>query len=291
MIKKFKAKRKIRNDILLKYLGLILLMVFIIKLCISLILKIPLLNYAFSYNKISKIKEYIIESTLNKPMYLLDYKKYDNAISITDENIIPTNFIENETLNIYIYNTHQKEAYSDGKTVVDASNYIKEKLKDSNINTLVEDKDITEFMRVNNISYSNSYYASKFFVEDALKDNKYDLIIDLHRDALAKEYVTLKNKNKSYAKILFVVGGENKNCKVNYKLANDINNKIKSKYPKLTRGVIVKSGKGVDGVYNQNLNANMILLEVGSENSSFDEVKNTLDLIVPIIGEYINEKR
>lgn len=266
-------------------------MIFIIKLCISLILKIPLINYSFSHNKVSKIKEYIIESTINKPIYLLDYKKYNNYISIEDENIIPTNFIENESASIYIYNTHQKEAYSDKKTVVDAARYIKDKMNGYNINILVEDKDITEFMRVNNISYSNSYYASKFFIEDALEKNKFDLIIDLHRDALAKEYATLQNKGKSYAKILFVVGGENKNYKSNYNVANAINEKIKLEYPKITRGVIVKSGKGVDGVYNQNLNGNIILLEIGSENSSFEEVKNTIDLIVPIIGEYIYEKR
>lgn len=291
MIKKFKTKKRIRNDILLKYLGLILLMLFIIKICIFLILKIPLTNFVFSYNKINKIKKYVVESTINKPIFLLDYTNIDNNITFEEENIIPTNFIQNDIKNIYIYNTHQKEGYKDNKSVLDASWYLMKKFNEMNINALVENNDITEFMRINNINYSNSYYASKFFVNDAISKNKYDLIIDLHRDALDWKTVTLETKKKNYAKILFVVGGENKNYKLNYKVANEINERIKKKYPKLTRGVIVKSGKGVDGVYNQDIADNIILLEIGSENSTFLEVQNTIDLIVPIIGEYIYEKK
>ena len=34
----------------------------------------------------------------------------------------------------------------------------------------------------------------------------------------------------------------------------------------------------------------MILLELGSNTSSFEEVKNTITLLAPIIGEYLHEK-
>jgi stage II sporulation protein P len=123
-----------------------------------------------------------------------------------------------------------------------------------------------------------------------MSKNKLDLIIDLHRDSVDKKLVTYKIDGKSYAKILFVVGGENKNYKDNYSLSHHLNNMIASKYPDISRGIIIKSGKNVNGVYNQNLSKDMILLELGSNNSSFEEVKNTITLLAPIIGEYLHEK-
>ena len=72
-------------------------------------------------------------------------------------------------------------------------------------------------------------------------------------------------------------------------MTNKINDKIKAKYPSLTRGVIGKEGKGNNGVYNQDLNPKMTLLEIGGEENTIDEVLNTIELIAPIIGEYINE--
>ena len=166
-----------------------------------------------------------------------------------------------------------------------------EELNKYNINVIVEKRDITEFMRTNNISYSYSYYASKFYIKDMMEKNNFDLLIDLHRDSVDKKFVTLKMNGKSYAKILFVIGGENKNYKDNYSLVHHINNMIISKYPDISRGIIVKSGKNVNGIYNQDISKNIILLELGSDKSSFDEVKNTIILLSPIIGEYLHEKR
>ena len=68
-------------------------------------------------------------------------------------------------------------------------------------------------------------------------------------------------------------------------------NLIAAKYPTLTRGIVVKTGNNVNGIYNQDLADNIILLEVGGHNNSFDEVNNTIIVIAQIIGDYINEKR
>ena len=102
---------------------------------------------------------------------------------------------------------------------------------------------------------------------------------------------TYVGKKNNYAKILFVIGGENKNYKKNYSLAKEINDRIYKKYPKICRGIIVKTGKNVNGIYNQNISKNIILIEIGGNNNSFKEVKNTIDLIGPIIGDYLYEKR
>ena len=288
MSKHFKSKKKLRHDILIKYLLIIVLFYVIIRLCLMLVLKSPVLKLTFKHNKLESYKEYIVSSTLNNPQYMLTfYQKQNETI---DDAILATYIVNDKPL-VYIYNTHQKEAYNNGKTVLDASYLMKQELSKYNIDTIVEESDITEFMKVNNLSYNYSYYASKFYVKDTLSKNKLDLIIDLHRDAVSKNVSTVQIENKKYAKVLFVIGGENKNYKKNYSLAQKLNNLIAAKYPTLTRGIVVKTGNNVNGIYNQDLADNIILLEVGGHNNSFDEVNNTIIVIAQIIGDYINEKR
>ena len=51
-----------------------------------------------------------------------------------------------------------------------------------------------------------------------------------------------------------------------------------------------KQGYGVNGVYNQDLASNVILIEIGGHENNIDEVNNTLDLVADAIKEYLNEK-
>ena len=48
-----------------------------------------------------------------------------------------------------------------------------------------------------------------------------------------------------------------------------------------------KSGSNVNGLYNQDLNGNMILLELGANENTIDEVQNTVEAIVPIMSAYL----
>ena len=265
MAKRFKSKRKLRHNIIVKYIFLIILCYLIIKLCLFLTFKIPILKFVFKHNKLEEYKNYIVDSTINNPQYMLPYFEENNIKS--NSNDIQAFYIKNEIKKptVYIYNTHQKEAYSNGMTVLDAAYVMEEKLKNNNIDVIVEKRDITEFMRTNNISYSYSYYASKFYVQDALEKNNLDLLIDLHRDATNKEASNIQ--------------------------INGVNYIINNKYKDLSRGIIIKTGKNVNGIYNQNLSNKIILLELGCNNSTFEEVQNTINLISPLIGEYLYETR
>ena len=89
---------------------------------------------------------------------------------------------------------------------------------------------------------------------------------------------------------MFVVGKEHDNYLKNLENTKRLNDMIKDKYPTLTRGVLEKEGAGVNGIYNQDLGSNIMLIEVGGNYNNISEVANTIDLIIPIIGEYINEK-
>ena len=114
-------------------------------------------------------------------------------------------------------------------------------------------------------------------------------MIDLHRDAIPASSSTVEIDGKKYAKVLFVVGIEHANYAPNLELATKLNDMIKEKYPTLTRVVITKGGKGVDGIYNQDLSSKIILIECGGNENSIDEVMNTIEILSEIIKEYLGD--
>jgi len=266
-------------------------------------------------------KENIFEKTLDilykidlkKPITILEhvfnYEEEIKGVVVTSSDDIVesvnSTYIEDPTPltiekpRVYIYNTHQTENYSYKKyedynitpNVMMSSYILREKLNNKGIPTLVETTNVKDLLNANSWSYSSSYKASRFFVKDTIeKYSSLDLIIDLHRDAVKKSASTTEINNKKYAKVLFVIGKEHKNYEKNLKLANTLNNKIKEKYPSLTRGVMLKSGKNVNGIYNQDLNEKIILIECGGYENTLEEVMNTLEILSTIIEEYLGGK-
>ena len=71
------------------------------------------------------------------------------------------------------------------------------------------------------------------------------------------------------------------------KFTEELNNKLNEKYPGLSRGIYKKKGPGVNGVYNQDFDPNTILIEVGGEENTIDEVYNSCRAISIILTEYI----
>lgn len=198
---------------------------------------------------------------------------------------------------VYIYNSHQLENYNNDNlsiygitpNVLMASYLLKEKLNKSGIATIVEDTDLTEFLDLNKWNYANSYKASRMFILD--KINTYDTIkylIDIHRDSAKKEMTSVEINGKNYARILFVVGLEHKNYQKNLDLANNINKMFTENYPGISRGVYKKEGAGVDGIYNQDITGNSMLIEVGGIDNNIDEVMNTINAINDVLVRYIN---
>lgn len=262
-------------------------------------------NYHLLYEKkaddlISKLFSKVLN--VNEPVSILEntfhFKANDTPMAyVSNPQIEEVQKLEvNPT--VYIYNTHQSEAYQgealEGYNikpgVMMASYILQDKLAKQNIKADVMEDNIVDYLNLNNMKYSKSYVASRKFLTDALnKYSGYKLIIDLHRDALSKDKSTVIINNKSCAKISFVIGEDHDNYEANLNVANTINDKIKVKYPSLTRGIISKGGVGSNGIYNQDLNPNIILIEIGGPENTIDEVLNTIELLAPIIGEYINE--
>lgn len=258
-------------------------------------------NYAYTgieNNHITeKIYRYLKENIFNSPVNLLKSElKYNNE----EKEVISFVYGEPVLPLVYIYNSHQGETYSREyledynitPDVLMASNMLKDKLEDIGINSIVEESDILAYMKENNLNHAGSYKASRTFLSKAI--NNYpsvELFIDLHRDAATHKASTTNINDKPCAKVLFVIGLENETYENNLKIVNEINNIILEKYPSLTRGIMKKQGYGVNGVYNQDLARNVILIEIGGNENNIEEVNNTLDLIAEVIGEYLNEKR
>ena len=232
---------------------------------------------------------------------IIIYITKDNHIKEENINSIPKlTYLENNNLEpiIYIYNTHQKEKYSYDKiesynvdyTVLFSSYILKWYLKDLGINSIVETSSISNILKENNWSYAGSYKASRTLLEKAiLKYPSLNFFIDVHRDSSVYKKTTCEIDGTTYAKILFVVGLDHDNYKPNLELANTLNKRIIRINPCLSRGVYKKSGKGVNGIYNQDFNPNTILIEVGGQYNSISEAKRTLKVMASILYEYIME--
>lgn len=263
-------------------------------------------------NIISKMGKFLMDIDFSKPDTLLSMKQFSKSnkpektqVVYQEEEPKETGYIKNpvteknteKTPRVYIYNSHQGENYS-MKTlepynitpsVMMASYLLREHLNKAGIPTIVEETNINEYMKTKGWNHARSYDASREFVANTLK--KYpdlELIIDLHRDALPHDTSTITIGEKNYAKVLFIIGLNNKAYESNLSLATTISDKINGKFPKLSRGIMKKQGATVNGRYNQDLNPNMILMEVGANENTIDEVQNTIEAIANIITEKLN---
>lgn len=188
---------------------------------------------------------------------------------------------------VYVYNTHQEEKYSD-YSVYDASHLLSSNLNERGIDSYFEEQSVTAFLQNNNLKYYKSYTASRKYIEEA--KNKYNNLtyyFDIHRDSVSKEKSTYKYNEENYAKVMFIVGLDNENYKTNLDNTNRLNEIINSKIPGITRGVMKKQGKGVNGIYNHDYSSNLFLIEVGGPYNTKDEVIRTMNVIYESILEYI----
>lgn len=249
---------------------------------------------------VNKIITIIKDANIVDPVTILidNFKvekvKGDNVVEVSKTET-PT--IEDGKTIVYIYNSHQTEAYNSSKeinlnyTVLDASYYLQKKLKTYGINSYVENASFPDVLNANNWKYASSYRVSRMFLEKRKEENK-DLkyFVDLHRDSVSKKISTIEINGKSYAKILFLLGLENEDYKKNEVTINKMNDWVNKNYQGLSRGIYRKSGKGVNGVYNQDFSSNCILIEIGGEKNTYEEVENTIDVIAEMLNTYIGEE-
>lgn len=236
-------------------------------------------KYNNSEINIEKIKTEIVYKSLNK------------IVDLTDINISKSISLNNNNL-VYIYNTHDTEKYtlpftSDYSIIPDVtlvSKMLKEYLKSYNIDSYIESSKIKDYLKKNKLKYSDSYEASRYYLEKNLNNN-YELILDIHRDSLRRKYTLYEKDNKKYARILFIIGASNKNYKKNKEVAENLNSRLNNKYKGMSRGVTIRE----DATYNQDLNSKIILVKIGGIDNTLEELNNTIEVFSKVISDYIKE--
>ena len=225
-----------------------------------------------------------------------DYSNMEELDKVSDYIEDPNPISLNEPV-IYLYNSHQLENYSDkdlnlyGVTpnVLMASYLLRENLNKLGVNTIVEEANMKEILNKNNWDYSYSYQVSRSLMEEKiLKYKTLKYFIDIHRDSISHEYSTININGKNYAKIMFVVGLAHNNWEVNYNFVKELYDLFNKYYPGITRNIMKKEGVNVNGIYNQDISPNCILIEVGGVDNTIEEVYNTMEVISSVLVKYIN---
>lgn len=204
----------------------------------------------------------------------------------------------------YIYHTHSWESYlpilglsgakdankaSDAKTNVSSivGKELTRDLKREGIGTLHDTQNMGALLKQKGWAYPQAYKNSRSVVEAALNKNKsLDLLIDIHRDSSRKKITTKTLHKKSYARATFVIGGENPHYQQNLQFAKALHHGMEDQYPGISRGVLVKSGNGGNGLYNQDLSPHAVLIEVGGVDNSLDELNRTVKALADVISYY-----
>ena len=222
----------------------------------------------------------------------------DSTVQSVDSTYVKDPYPEKEITEpkVYLYNTHQLEEYSSKNTaqynvtpnVMMLSYILREKLNDRGIKTIVEENNVSEFLKANNWNYASSYKVTKMLLDDAkTKNPTLEYYIDLHRDSVKRSISTTTINGKSYAKILFLIGLEHENYPKNLEFTEKLNAMFNEYYPGLSRGIYKKQGKGVNGIYNQDFSPQTILIEVGGMENTIDEVFATAEAIADILDKYM----
>jgi len=217
-----------------------------------------------------------------------------------DENPLPA---PNQTTGsrkvVYLYFTHNRESYLPylkGVTnpnlafhskinVTKIGDHLKTSLEDRGIGTFIDKTDVQANLNKKGLTYPSSYQESRSVVQTAMaSDRDLQYFIDIHRDSNRKDKSTITINGKSYAKLAFIIGGKNPNHEKNEKLATELHKSLEKKYKGLSRGVFVKySG---NAVYNQNLSNNVILIEFGGVDNTFEELNRSADALADVFSDF-----
>ena len=208
--------------------------------------------------------------------------------------------LDNAKPEVLIYHSHTSEAYrtSDNDTAKTSStmdqtknvcavgDVIAEELEKNYGIAVIHDKTVHD-----KGDYNGAYKKSGVTLDKYLKEyGDFKLIIDLHRDDVDKSAVTTKINGTNVARFMFVVTEKNPKYAKQKKLIDSmigISNKL---FPELLRSKSIYAYEWGIGYYNQNRSDNAVLVEVGSNSNTIDEVKNTGKYLARIIAEQINGK-
>ncbi|MCC2248416.1 MAG: stage II sporulation protein P [Bacillota bacterium] len=211
---------------------------------------------------------------------------------------------DKDNAEIFIYHSHSWEAFlpllgdskkkpsdasstDNSKNIVMVGSLLTEQLEKQGITTFHDTTNVTAELHKKGWDYYDSYKYSRQTIEEVMASNNHvNYLIDIHRDAQRKEKTTINVHGKNYAKLYFIVGVEHKKYKENLKFVEALNDRLKEKYPGISRGIYLKDKSEGNGIYNQDLSAKSILIEVGGVDNNKEELSNTTEALAEVISDY-----
>lgn len=202
---------------------------------------------------------------------------------------------------VYIYHTHTQESYLPALKGVTNPNFahhptvnitkigkkLGEELEKRGIGTVVDTTDFIGKLLKNNMEYYQAYDMSRKTVVEAMANNRdVQYLIDIHRDSRRRNDTTVTINGVDYARVSFIIGGENAKYEKNLQLVTKLHKMLEKKYPGLSRGTFEKKGVGTNGKFNQDLSENAILIEFGGVDNTFQELYRTAAAVADVFSEY-----
>ncbi|GAA0730671.1 hypothetical protein GCM10008905_32240 [Clostridium malenominatum] len=164
---------------------------------------------------------------------------------------------------IVIYNTHVDEEYNFGKNVIDVGKIISNNLKKEGLNS--------NFIEVSPpSSYLESYPNSRETIKNKASNYDKSVLLDIHRQVSNDS----KTNNRS---ILLVLSKNSPNYESNKSFADSLMKEI-NEIGKVKADIYLFN-KGIN-YFNQDLAKNSLIVEIGSEKSTAEDVNACISTLV-----------
>ncbi|WP_199173118.1 stage II sporulation protein P [Sporosarcina sp. P2] len=202
---------------------------------------------------------------------------------------------------IYIYHTHNREsflpylkdtdkpedAYHSKANITLVGEMLGKALERRGVGTKVDSTDIVQELSLRELGYNSSYDLSEELVRSARVENKdLDIFLDLHRDSLRKDSTTLEMNGENYARLLFVVGTGHEEFTKNLSFTEGLDKLLATQYPGLSKGIIKKDSSQGNGVYNQDISPNSVIVEIGGVDNTVEELHRTTEALADVLSDY-----
>lgn len=261
-------------------------------------------------NVVGKVSEKFISPYTAKTSYNNVYLKNSTDLNVDLKSLLKADLgykIEkNDEPQVLILHTHATETFLDSdrdyytdkdvsrttdqsKNMVAVGKIVADKLNTAGIKT-IHDTTLHDYP-----SYNESYTRAAKTITGYLKKHpSIKIVIDLHRDAISpssneKVKVTAEIDGKKAAQIMLVMGSQSGNTKnfpnwqENLKLAVKLQQTVEVMYPSLARSISLMPKN-----YNESLTTGSMLIEMGTDANSLEEVKYSAELLGNALKSLLN---
>lgn len=238
--------------------------------------------------------------TLKKEFYQIDKNTNISADQLDAQKLFAMDLTmktKNDQPQILIYHTHSQEAFADSvpgdasTTIVGAGERLSELLREYGYHVIHH----TGEYDVENRDYAYSYAGPA--IEKLLEENpSIEVIIDLHRDGVAEDTrLVTEVDGVKMAQFMFFNGLsrlnmtgdidylENPYIEENLALSFQLQLAAREYYPGLARRIYLKGYR-----YNMHYRPKSILLELGAQTNTVEEIMNALPPIAHILDEVLS---